>query len=64
MGSAHFDVLTIVSSKKYLSTYKWNTKVAEHYFCKIEGINTDDKRQSNPCEYGYKIACIEGFQMS
>ena len=64
MGSAPVDVLTIISGKKYLSTYKWNTNVAEHYFCKICGINTHHKRRSNPSEYGYNIACIEGFEMS
>ena len=64
MGSAPVDVLTIISGKKYLSTYKWNTNVAEHYFCKICGIITHHKRRSNPSEYGYNIACIEGFEMS
>ena len=64
MGSAPVDVLTIISGKKYLSTYKWNTNVAEHYFCKICGISTHHKRRSNPNEYGYNIACIEGFEMS
>ena len=58
IGSAPIDLLKIVSSKKFLSTYKWNTNVSEHYFCKICGINTRHKRQSNPSEYGYKIACI------
>ena len=64
MGSAPVDVLTIISGKKYLSTYKWNTNVAEHYFCKICGINTRHKRRSSPSEYGYNIACIKGFEMS
>ena len=64
MGSAPVDLLKIVFWKKFLSTHKWNTKVAEHYFCKICGINTHHKRRSNPSEYGYNIASIEGFEMS
>ena len=64
MGSAPIELLTIVSGKKFLSTYKWNTNIAEHYFCKICGINTHHKRRSNPNEYGFNIACIEGFEMS
>ena len=32
--------------------------------CKICGINTHHKRRSNPNEYGFNIACIEGFEMS
>ena len=64
MGSAPMELLKIVSGKKFLSTYKWNTNIAEHYFCKICGINTHHKRRSNPNEYGFNIACIEGFEMS
>ena len=63
MGCAPVNMLKIVSGKKYLSTYKWNTNVAEHYFCKICGINTHHKRRSNPSEYGYNIACIEGLSL-
>ena len=64
MGSAPMELLTIVSGKKFLSTYKWNTNTAEYYFCKICRINTHHRRRSNPNEYGFNIACIEGFEMS
>ena len=33
-------------------------------FCNICGINTHHKRRSDPNQYGYNIACIEGFEMS
>ena len=56
MGTALID--------EFLKSYKWNTKVAEHYFCKICGINTHHKRRSDPNQYGYNIGCIEGFEMS
>lgn len=64
MGTAYTNELTVTSGKQYLSTYKWNTKIAEHYFCNICGINTHHKRRSDPNQYGYNIACIEGFEMS
>ena len=64
MGSAPVDVLTNISGKKYLSTYKLNTNVAEQYFCKIYEINTHHKIRSNPSEYGYNISCIRGFKIS
>ena len=64
MGTALIDELTITSGEKNLTSYKWNTKIAEHFFCKICGINTHHKRRSNPNQYGYNIGCIEGFEMS
>ena len=64
MGTVSVDMLTIESGKKFLSTYKCNTNLAEYYFCKICEINTHHKGRSNPNEYGYNIACIEGFEMS
>ena len=64
MGTALLEELTISKGKEYLTSYKWNTKVAEHYFCKICGINTHHKRRSDPNQFGYNIGCIEGFEMS
>ena len=64
MGTALIDELTITSGEKNLTSYKWNTKIAEHFFCKICGINTHHKRRSDPNQYGYNISCIEGFEMS
>ena len=64
MGTALIDELTITSGEKNLTSYKWNTKIAEHFFCKICGINTHHKRRSDPNQYGYNIGCIEGFEMS
>ena len=64
MGTALLEEFTITIGKEYLTSYKWNTKVAEHYFCKICGINTHHKRRSDPNQFGYNIGCIEGFEMS
>ncbi len=60
MGTALLEELTITKGKEYLTSYKWNTKVAEHYFCKTCGIYTHHKRRSNPNQYGINIACLEG----
>ena len=62
MGTALLEELTITKGKEYLTSYKWNTKVAEHYFCKICGINTHHKRRSDPNQFGYNIGCIEGLR--
>ena len=64
MATALINEFTITSGKQFLNTYKWNTQIAEHYFCNICGINTHHKRRSDPNQYGYNIGCIEGFEMS
>jgi hypothetical protein len=43
-----------------LATYRFNTKVAEHHFCRECGIYTHHKRRSNPTELGVNVACLEG----
>jgi hypothetical protein len=52
--------LNVIKGHDNLTLYQWNTKVAEHYFCKTCGIYTHHKRRSNPNQYGINIACIEG----
>ena len=52
--------LKVTKGQDNLTMYQWNTKVAEHYFCKTCGIYTHHKRRSNPNQYGINIACIEG----
>ncbi|WP_224814284.1 GFA family protein [Hasllibacter sp. MH4015] len=59
--SAPLDGLEIVQGADHLTLYQFNTRVAEHYFCKTCGIYTHHRRRSNPNEYGVNLACIEGM---
>ncbi|MET0182379.1 MAG: hypothetical protein ABW199_05780, partial [Caulobacterales bacterium] len=43
-----------------LTRYTFNTGVAEHYFCSRCGIYTHHRRRSNPEEFGFNAACLEG----
>jgi hypothetical protein len=52
--------LEVVKGADTLGLYQWNTKTAEHYFCKTCGIYTHHKRRSNPDEYGVNLGAIEG----
>ena len=61
MAAVPISHLEIIKGKENLSLYQWNTKVAEHYFCKTCGIYTHHKRRSNPLQYGINIACIENI---
>lgn len=60
MAAVPLDNLKIIKGNHDLSCYQWNTKVAEHYFCRKCGIYTHHKRRSNPNQYGINIACLEG----
>ena len=40
--------------------YQFNTCVARHYFCSVCGIYTHHQRRSDPDEYGFNVACLEG----
>jgi hypothetical protein len=43
-----------------LRLYQFNTKTARHYFCSHCGIYTHHQRRSNPAQYGFNVACLEG----
>lgn len=50
----------IIAGEDRLATYRFNTKTAEHHFCRVCGIYTHHKRRSNPNELGVNVACLEG----
>ena len=53
------DNLHIIRGEDYLSTYRFNTKSAEHHFCSTCGIYTHHKRRSNPNQLGVNVACLD-----
>jgi len=54
------DALKVVEGEEYLSLYQFNTMTAKHYFCSKCGIYTHHQKRSNPEQYGFNIACLEG----
>jgi hypothetical protein len=52
--------INIIEGKDVLSLYQFNTHTAKHYFCSNCGIYTHHQRRSNPEQYGFNIACLEG----
>ena len=60
VASVALDGLVIVEGKDKLSLYQFNTMTAKHYFCSICGIYTHHQRRSNPEEFGFNVACLEG----
>ena len=60
MASVPLANLRVLRGADELSLYQWNTKTARHYFCRHCGIYTHHQRRSNPEEYGFNVACLEG----
>ncbi len=52
--------IRIVSGADVLKLYQFNTKTAKHFFCTNCGVYTHHQRRSNPSQYGFNIACLEG----
>jgi hypothetical protein len=49
----------LVRGKDSLSTYTWNTQVAQHYFCNTCGIKSFYIPRSNPDGYDVNVRCLE-----
>jgi len=55
LGGLHID-----RGEDKLSSYRFNTGQAQHFFCSQCGIYTHHQRRSNPNQYGVNVACLEG----
>ena len=53
------DSIKIIKGKENLSSYKFNTMKAEHFFCKTCGIYTHHNRRTDPSGSGINIGCID-----
>ncbi|WP_025740194.1 GFA family protein [Salinivibrio socompensis] len=60
VGSVKLAQLRVVAGSELLSVYSFNTHTAKHYFCSRCGIYTHHQRRSNPNEFGFNIACLDG----
>ncbi len=59
-ASVTLDGLKIIKGQDKLTLYQFNTMTAKHYFCSICGIYTHHQRRSNPNQFGFNVACLEG----
>lgn len=55
------DAFRVTQGEDQLATYRFNTRSAEHHFCRNCGIYTHHKRRSNPGQLGVNVACLEGI---
>ena len=53
--------LTLTAGEAELVTYRWNTGVARHHFCRVCGIYVFHYRRADPTTCGVNVYCLEGF---
>ena len=54
---------TLVSGAESLSSYRFNTKVAEHRFCVVCGIHSFYTPRSHPDKVDVNLRCVEGIEL-
>lgn len=59
--SAPLAGIRYLTGESNLTLYRFNTRVAEHYFCKTCGIYTHHRRRSNPDQIGVNLAALHGY---
>ena len=60
VASVPLSGITVLQGQEFQKLYQVHTGTAKHYFCTQCGIYTHHQRRSNPAEYGYNVACLEG----
>lgn len=58
--SAEMGGITFRQGEDALTSYRFNTGSAEHFFCSHCGIYTHHQRRSNQVQYGVNVACLDG----
>jgi len=58
--SAALGGIRFLQGEEALSSYRFNTGTAQHFFCSRCGIYTHHQRRSNPHQYGVNVACLDG----
>jgi hypothetical protein len=58
--SAALGGIRFLQGEEALTTYRFNTGAAQHYFCSKCGIYTHHQRRSNQAQYGVNVACLDG----
>lgn len=59
--SAEMGGVQIIEGEDALTSYRFNTGTAQHFFCSRCGIYTHHQRRSHPNQYGVNVACLDGI---
>jgi hypothetical protein len=52
--------LTILQGADAVTSYRFHTGAAEHFFCSRCGIYTHHQRRSDPTVFAVNVACLDG----
>jgi len=58
--SAEMGGIEILEGEAVLTSYRFNTGSAQHFFCSRCGIYTHHQRRSNQHQYAVNVACLKG----
>jgi hypothetical protein len=58
--SAEMGGIKFIRGEDQLTSYRFNSGSAQHFFCSHCGIYTHHQRRSNPHQYGVNVACLDG----
>ena len=61
VASVELDGLRVTKGEEKLTLYQFNTMTAKHYFCTYCGIYTHHQRRSNPSQFAFNVACLDGI---
>lgn len=53
--------LKVIAGHELLALYQWNTRRAEHHFCKRCGIYVFHRKRAAPDHFGVNVFCLAGF---
>jgi hypothetical protein len=59
--SAEMGGVKLLQGEELLTSYRFNTGSAQHFFCSRCGIYTHHQRRSNQNQYGVNVACLDGI---
>jgi hypothetical protein len=59
--SAELGGMRFIRGEDKLTSYRFNTGTAQHFFCSVCGIYTHHQRRSNQAQYGINVACLDGI---
>ena len=57
------DQFSLIEGKECLSLYQFDTKEANHYFCKVCGIQPFSNPRAAPDMYSINVRCLDDFEL-
>ncbi|MCP1246968.1 GFA family protein [Acetobacter cerevisiae] len=60
VAAVALDGINILQGNVILTSYRFNTRKAQHFFCSRCGIHTHHQRRSDPNRHAVNVACLDG----